>query len=666
MRYVLAILVSVLCLQRLYAQDDSSRIIPLGTMDVPASPNLEKVRASPGQSLDLEDGVRAATAQGVSEILNETLGFAETMTFQAPLVLRGVSGNRLLILRNGERMGSSYTQGTMVHTVNANELGSIHVEKGLSSVRYGSGAIAGTIDLSTRPFASTTGLHSQFSLGYTTNAHEALAASKAEWTTPQFSLRLFAQGRQAENYRYGGGEQAVNSDFNDNDYSLDAQWQPTLTQSWTYRGSWHRGGPWGKPEGFSGTRYLIVRTPQEDLERHSVQYLYLGRNLLRELPILASYTQERRTHDFVYLDAGSLEKSFQETTFFNYKTLGLRSDPLLRITPQWEIRTGAESFYSVLSSPLDVVDYYEGIQYRNRLRQDASYLSAATFLENEWQFSQNATLRLGARYDRTQLDEGEVHDTSRNEALQSSFGSTSGLVALHAQAGAHQMGVTLARSYRTPAPAEMFGQSITGNGLVFGNPQLSAETGINADAFWNTQGSWGQTQFSPFLWFLHNLISKELQSGKGISYQYLNTGRARIWGGEAQWTSPTRTLPFSHGSLAVGAAYVNARSTSDEPSIWGSGTPLEDTAPLRLQTIFRLNNRSHQRWSNQFYALWDYYPALGHHKLDLSVSLRNSVWAGKPRLDLAMVNVLDRRYTPLLSLLPAKGRDIRTTLTLQI
>jgi outer membrane receptor protein involved in Fe transport len=37
-----------------------------------------------------------------------------------------------------------------------------------------------------------------------------------------------------------------------------------------------------------------------------------------------------------------------------------------------------------------------------------------------------------------------------------------------------------------------------------------------------------------------------------------------------------------------------------------------------------------------------------------------------PRLDIAITNLLDTRYIPQLSLVPAKGRDLRTTFSFHL
>lgn len=61
-------------------------------------------------------------SQNVSQVLQTKFGFTNKSGYQSPLILRGMSGKRILILRNGNRRFSSYPSGVMLHTINVYDL----------------------------------------------------------------------------------------------------------------------------------------------------------------------------------------------------------------------------------------------------------------------------------------------------------------------------------------------------------------------------------------------------------------------------------------------------------------------------------------------------------------------------------------------------------------
>lgn len=110
--------------------------------------------------------------RNVSEVLQTKAGFTNKSGYQTPLSLRGLSGKRLLVLRNGVRRFSSYPAGYMSHTINVYDLERIEVEKGAASVIYGAGAMAGIINLVDKSPFKQDGLNAKLTTGYGSVNHE--------------------------------------------------------------------------------------------------------------------------------------------------------------------------------------------------------------------------------------------------------------------------------------------------------------------------------------------------------------------------------------------------------------------------------------------------------------------------------------------------------------
>ncbi len=650
------------------AQGDSMVIRDLGTSTISSEPIDSAGATSTLLDTRADQNPKAATVLTVTDLLWTMPGFTETMSFQAPLVLRGLAGNRLLVLRDGMRQDNSYASGYMLHTTPMGSLEGIKVGKGLGSVRYGSGAMAGTIELQSASPPTDQKLHGTYKAQYASNAQEFGSQGNWAYGTPQAGVRANLQVRNASAYHYSGDSLARNSDFQDRDADWTAVWNPGSNQQLRYTGSWHQGGPWGKPQGFTGTRYLIARTPVEDLYRHTGEYRYWQGGVLQEVPVSVTYGYEKRTHDFLYLDAGSLENSYRETVYYRFATMGVRTEPLWQVAPRWQIRTGAEAFRSVIHSPLYVTDYYEGLSFRNRQQQGARSLSGAAYGESDWQWSSGYTARAGIRIDRTQLYEGSFYDTSRTAPGQVTFAAGSGLLALGKKWGSrHRTTFQLARTYRVPQPGEMFGQTMSGNGVVVGNPSLQPEKGYAADLSWTWQSSWGHYEATPFFWIVDDMIGKEIRAGKGIVYEYRNVGRVRLWGGETTFRSQAWQLPLhSQWNFHVGSALVQGADISAS-SPFAKGSSWDERPPWRMLYGLQWSERGKRvaRWSMA--AEVDHYPGPAYARLDIRTRLDfqdlHRVW---PRIDIAVQNATDTRYTPFNSLVPAKGRDYRCAFTWQL
>ncbi|HSQ41220.1 MAG TPA: TonB-dependent receptor plug domain-containing protein, partial [Fibrobacteraceae bacterium] len=249
----------------------------LGSTEVHAASVADWKDTALSKVLPLGDSIRDDDGLGLQRALQKQLGFTETMYYQAPLLLRGLSGNRILVSRDGLRQENSYPAGYMIHSENVGALGVVHLEKGMGSVRYGSGAIAGTIDLGSVQFVPEARLESRLSAGYGTNAKDKNLSDRFLWTRENLGLQLYVRGRWAENYHYAQGEVAENTDLQEKDGAWDLEWRLDDHQKIRYDGSVHRGGPFGKPRGFTGTWYLIARTPSEDIDRHVLSYEWLGK-----------------------------------------------------------------------------------------------------------------------------------------------------------------------------------------------------------------------------------------------------------------------------------------------------------------------------------------------------------------------------------------------------
>lgn len=628
----------------------------LGTLTICPKESMQQTSMVQEKSLNLHNSPQGSTTLGVSEYLQQELGFTETQSFHSPLILRGVGGHRLLIVRDGMRLEDSYPSGYKLHTENSKELQTLTVHKGMTSVRYGAGAMAGIIHMESQKIPRYSFYKSFLNLGLTSNAHERSLNNQILWGSSTVGIILNTRARQADEYHYGNGSKAENTFFQDWDVSATVQWYPHQNHTLQYRYSYHEGGPWGKPQGFTGTSFLIARVREENHHRHHIQYQWLGPSHL-EIQIDGTWNQEVRSQDFLYLNAGTRENSYRETTLFDFETYHGKLQLQKPLSRWWLFSLGSQLSQSTISSPLYVTDYYENLQFRNRQRDHAQSASTGFFTESDWKLPQQWFLRTGLRWDFYQLEEGNVFDTSQTKPLHSTMHSSSALLSLQKKwSPQHCLNITLARSFRVPHFSEMFGQSINGNGLIYGNPDLKPEKGLHLDIGWQLTNPTGTWYATPFLWWMNQMIVKEIRPGRGITYAYQNAAHSRLWGAEAYWASPAFPLHRQQLTIKLGGAWVQGQDI-------GYG----EMPPVRLQFSSQFSPRNAQkgRWNSGVSV--NYYPELSHQfTLDLFLSVPLGHAQQSPLLDIQIKNALNACYTPYLSLVPVKGRDIRANLRINL
>ncbi len=126
-------------------------VIRLDEIVITASPTQSGFRYQPDQAFSSEDLQRRSEAS-FGEMLNTEPGVSMRSLGSAPSrpVIRGLDGDRILILENGERMGD-ISETSADHSISLDPLVASRVEvvRGPASLLYGSSALGGVINLMT-------------------------------------------------------------------------------------------------------------------------------------------------------------------------------------------------------------------------------------------------------------------------------------------------------------------------------------------------------------------------------------------------------------------------------------------------------------------------------------------------------------------------------------
>lgn len=653
--------------------------------------SIDEVAVTAHQSIQSKSATSAFTTgkkeiaqlnpQNLSQVLQTKVGFTNKSGYQAPLTLRGMSGRRILVLRNGNRRFSSYPAGVMSHTINVYDLDRIEVEKGASSVLYGAGAMAGIINLVDKSPFREEGFNAKLTGGYGSINKEKNILACGGWSDGKIALKAGIRYRDAENFSYPNGEIAENSFYSDKDLFFTTGYQFSELQNLILSADIHDGGPWGKPVGFNGTDYMRVKTQVEKSNNYALKYKHDELAIFKNFEFNLYYSDEERELEKNYYTAAGYMLSYSETTYFSDYYYGSLLKGNIKINDRYNIMTGAELYRFNISTPTDVIDYIDEVEFSNRVSSNARSTTAGVFMQNNWLVNDDIKAILGLRYNYASVFEGEAHSLDqseeRNDEKNALSANAAVLFSLNEQS---KLKINLARSFRMPETTELYSDAYTSNGILYGNPDLEAEYCYSVDASYTLNQKVFKLEVSPFFWYMDDMISKEEINGlPGTNYTYINIGNTRLFGGEI-----ISSLNFKHIltvtgklSLRAGVSYLNGTDISDAASIFDKGTPLDYIPPLNLKSDLsyscmvkdkvKLNVALRATYYSEQKRLGESNYATPQYLLmNANMGLSFPKIKTQPSLNIALNNIMNKEYYCYLSYLPSEGRDIRIFLTFNL
>jgi len=614
--------------------------------------------------------------QNITEALQVKSGFTNRSGYQTPLTLRGLSGKRVLVLRNGLKRFGSYPAGYMSHTINIYDLETIDVEKGAASVVYGSGAMAGIINLIDKSIFTGNGFEAKVTTGYGSVNHEKNILLGGGWSNQKLAIKTNVRYRAADNFKYPNGDIAQNSFYKDNDAFIALGYRFSDKQEIQFTTDIHKGGPWGKPAGFNGTNYLKVQTVKENNYNYSLQYKIKRNNVFQTTEISSFYSDESRSLVKNYYTAAGYMLSYVETTRFSNYYYGLLFKNKLKISKNYIINAGGEFYSFHISTPTDAVDYIQGISFLNRVSNNArSYLSGI-YVENIYSPIPKVKLVGGVRFDKATVYEGNAY-SSFQEEKQVDKEAISGNISALFKTRKSKIKVNTARSFRMPETTELYADSYTSNGILYANPNLKPEYCTSFDIAYNYEFSFIDIELSPFVWYFEKMISRaELKGMPGTNYQFINLDRSRIYGGEINSTIKLKNLVYIDDKLltSFGIALLNGSNIQQNDRLWADGTPMDYIPPYNLKGSLVFNSSETKMIDFNMSLRLTYYSEqkrLGNVKYAtpaymlflFSIGFSMNTIKTKPSLNIAINNLLNVEYYSYLSYLPSEGRDFRVFLT---
>ncbi len=510
----------------------------------------QRLDASIGSMLDGEPGVAM-----------RSLGAAPTRP-----VIRGFDGDRILVLENGERMGD-VGESSAAHAVALDPLAveRLEVVRGPASLLYGSGALGGVVNMTTRDMPRT------WSRGWE-GAVQTQAASMNRSGSGSGTL-LYGAEDWATTFRFSAREAG---DMQTPDGTIGDTWISSLDGSLGFVRQWDEvrlgfsgsfvDREYGIPEAWDDPdeevfltmerQTLQTRLDWEPRQPGAIQGLEVRSNISR------FFQQE-------------IEQEFENGRLAD-REIGLEYDAV-SASGTATLRHGQLGAFGEGAFGLAIRARQLDIGGEEAFVPGADERSIGIFTFQEAPLTPDLSFQLGGRIE---SNWNEARPNDRFPEVDETRNSTafSGSVGLNWRPGAGwETGVQLARAHRVPIVEELFanGAHLAAGVFEIGSTELEDEVSHGLDLFVRRDFARGSVEVAGFANWINDYVAFQPlgrideESGFPV-FQYQGTD-ARMIGGEV-----TADLQVNDvWSLGAGVDYVQGTRTV------GAGDPLPAIPPLR-------------------------------------------------------------------------------------
>ena len=562
-------------------------------------------------------------------------------------ILRGLGGQRVLVLMDGSPLNSARGNGPHPSLVDPAQVERIEVVRGPSSVAYGSDALGGAINIITRDPIATDDrrLRGAARLGGSSGDRQRNAYLELVPRVGRLTAFLSGGGRRAEDYRLPDDpsfpltRKEPKSAFRDHNGLANLRYG--LTPRMTLRASYqlYRGTDIGLP-GLAAT--LVDPNSELVWFQQDFRFPEYDRDA-------ASLTLECESPDSWV--AGSRAKMFwqrEHRNFFSHEEIATDSlgphpaSERTRITDQDRFLdldtygvqaqlTSRKSDRYLLSAGLDLArDMTNGDNQRRRrwadaygttVRTEAEYTTAsvpdgtfdsyAGFAQGQWSLAPRWTASAGGRYTRYRYrtDFGlRAESTATRPAAyfqprSVNDGSLSGSLGIvFAPLGNLHLTANVANGYRQPNAQDLFYNGPASVGTVLGNEDLKPEKSVSYDL----GVRWGPGDLGVAANLFYSTYDDLIDAiqvapppapGAPATYQYVNITQARIWGGDVQAECRFRKQFQARATVALQIGDItNADAILQLYGVVQDRAPLPNVPPVKGTAALRWRNASDRFW----------------------------------------------------------------------
>jgi len=615
----------------------TSTALALDEIVLTASPTARGFRYQPDKVFLGERLQRRAEAS-FGEMLNGEPGLAMRSLGSAPArpVIRGLDGDRILVLQNGERMGD--ISGTSAdHSISLDPMAASRIEvvRGPASLLYGSSALGGVVNLITNDIPEDFQAGSNGVVSFQGASVNDMGAGFGRFTHGNDSWATTAR----VSYRNAGD---INTPIGDITGTGLNQFDGSL--GFGFRGQNGAGGfsvshtnqEFGLPVGMDhpGKEKNIVLDRQALHGRWNFQRTgFFDRGTLR-LNLSRMHQDEVETE---------LEDGISETKIpLYFGKVGLSSSAIFQHRPVGLFDRGAFG--------LNIHAHEKEVGGEEAFTPGERRFAVGAFTFQEVPLSHVFRIQAGIRLDlqHTTALANHIFSTINKSRFALNYSGSVGLNYRPVQG--LEIGAQFARSHRNPTITELFadGPHLGAGTFEIGDAGLEDEIGNGGDLFVRYHMGEVQLELAAFVNHFHNFIvftptgDTDVSSGFPV-FRYIE-GEARLMGGEFSFAWD----PQGGFNMGVNFDYVDGRRLDN------GGENLPFIPPFR----YRLNLEYDFGWgwiggmvngaATQNKVATDELPTAGYNLLSMQAGYRLNA-AGRHVLILRADNLLNTRYLDHLS-----------------
>lgn len=471
-------------------------------------------------------------------------------------VIRGLSGDRIVVLEDGSRPGdlSSMPGGDHAVAVDPTSARRVEIVRGPMSLLYGSSALGGVVNVVREEIPESLPEHAHGSVTLTGASVDRAGTATGTLLTRLGSLALRGEGtvRQADDIRTPGGALTNTSATM---YSFGGG--AGLVPSWGHVGASYRyyDNDYGIPGGFIGGHENGVNILMRRHAARAAAEWHRESHRVSRLQTSASYTNYRHFELEATGAVGTLFRQQQGAVDLvaTLDSAGILGEGAIgaharyrEITTGGSLRTPSTDDYSLAAFAVEEL-LLGGASVQGGVRADY-----ARYTPRE-----QATISVGGR---------EVAVRPR-----SFFAVSASLGTLYPVSSTLRLGASISRAFRTPNFNELYsnGPHLAANSFEVGDPELRAETGHGAEVFVRLAAPRVRAEFAAFYNAMDDYIAPASRGrvergtqGSVPRLQFTNTD-ALLRGAEGtiEWSVARSVI------AGVTLSHVEARFTERRDSI---------------------------------------------------------------------------------------------------